>query len=730
MLAFSIIIASISQVILILFVLGRARRNLTNILFSLIGVASLGWALTSYFSIVLSNSAHVLLIIRLVMLFVVLQNTAFYLFAQAFPSLRIKRSKRWITGYVFASVVVALAAISPYLFTSVSVTSYGTATTPGPAILLFIIHALYSIGAGFRSLLRKFRAARGGLRLQLKILLTASILVWVIVPITNFAVTPLLQTTFFVELSPLYTFIFDCIIAYAIISQGLFGIRVIVARSTAYVLTVGLFIVLYSSIVLGVSSLLADREGVSLNAQIIYTVSALLLAFAFTNIKNFFDKFTNRLFFRDAYNPQVFLDDLNQVLVTKMQLEPLLRAAQKVISRHLQLASAGFIVNEVSSKQVRLIGPAGWLEPQFAAAINTYMSTAHRVVATAMLTDEHDELLQLLESHDVALVVKLSSSMETANRNLGYMLLGPKRSGQLYTGEDMKLLSIIANELVIAIENSFKFDEIQAFNQTLQERVDEATRKLRASNEKLKKLDETKDEFVSMASHQLRTPLTSVKGYLSMVLEGDGGELNTTQRQMLTQSFASSQRMVYLISGLLNLSRLNTGKFVIESGPVDLRDVVAAEIDQLRETAKARELTLTYEPPENFPTLMLDETKIHQVVMNFMDNAIYYTPPGGKVSIVLRETATAIEFRVKDSGIGVSREVQRHLFTKFYRADNARRMRPDGTGLGLFMAKKIVVAQGGAILFESEVDKGSMFGFRFQKASHALAMPQKPAEAA
>jgi len=253
-------------------------------------------------------------------------------------------------------------------------------------------------------------------------------------------------------------------------------------------------------------------------------------------------------------------------------------------------------------------------------------------------------------------------------------------------------------------------------NKMLQNENQRILQKLRQTNAKLKSLDATKDEFITMASHQLRTPLTSVKGYLSMVLEGDAGKLNTQQTQLLTQSFISSQRMVYLIADLLNLSRLNTGKFVIESTPVDLREVVQGEIDQLHETAKARNLKLVYSKPAKFPLLMLDETKIHQVVMNFIDNAIYYTPSGGTITIELHETPTAVEYLVKDNGIGVPRAEQHHLFTKFYRAGNARRARPDGTGLGLFMAKKVIAAQGGAILFESEEGKGSSFGFRFNKA--------------
>jgi signal transduction histidine kinase len=219
-----------------------------------------------------------------------------------------------------------------------------------------------------------------------------------------------------------------------------------------------------------------------------------------------------------------------------------------------------------------------------------------------------------------------------------------------------------------------------------------------------------------MASHQLRTPLTSIKGYLSMVLEGDAGKVSSTQREMLNQAFFSSQRMVYLIADLLNISRLNTGKFVIELSKVNLAEVVKEELTQLEETAASHSLTLSYDKPKNFPDLMLDETKTRQVIMNFVDNAIYYTPKGGHINVQLVNSADTVTLKVQDDGIGVPKSEQPHLFTKFYRAGNARKARPDGTGLGLFMAKKVIAAQGGSIIFDSSEGKGSTFGFLFSKA--------------
>jgi signal transduction histidine kinase len=279
-------------------------------------------------------------------------------------------------------------------------------------------------------------------------------------------------------------------------------------------------------------------------------------------------------------------------------------------------------------------------------------------------------------------------------------------------GSDILLIKRLSESIGLALDNKLLFEENR-----------HVMRQLRDSNAKLRALDEAKDDFVSMASHQLRTPLTSVKGYVSMVLEGDAGDINDAQRKLLSQAMYSSQRMVYLIADLLNVSRLRTGKFVIDDSPVNLAELIQEEIDQLKEAVTLHSLKMNYKQPKEFPSLMLDETKIRQLIMNFLDNAIYYTPSGGEITVSLVETEKSVEFRVKDSGIGVPKKEQPHLFTKFYRAGNARKARPDGTGLGLYMAKKVIIAQGGAIIFDSKEGKGSTFGFTFSKSK--LAVPEQ-----
>lgn len=285
---------------------------------------------------------------------------------------------------------------------------------------------------------------------------------------------------------------------------------------------------------------------------------------------------------------------------------------------------------------------------------------------------------------------------------VGVLAIGTEKSTAERTEADQSLLERLGEAIGLAVDNKLLFEENQ-----------HVLHKLELTNKKLQALDEAKDEFISMASHQLRTPLTSVKGYVSMVLEGDAGQVNKQQRELLRQSFTSAQRMVYLISDLLNVSRLRTGKFLIEPSEVYLPDVVEEELRQVEETAKSRKVKISYAKPKKYPNLNLDDTKIRQVIMNFVDNAIYYTPAGGEIVVALKTTEKTAEFTVTDDGIGVPKAEQAHLFTKFYRAGNARKARPDGTGLGLFMAKKVIIASGGALIFKSQEGKGSVFGFTF-----------------
>lgn len=419
------------------------------------------------------------------------------------------------------------------------------------------------------------------------------------------------------------------------------------------------------------------------------------------------------------YDAEEVYGAVGKLLVSSRNLDQLSNGATQLIAQSLHLKSCTICIDDVDPgplKDQKIYSSDG--QKLDSSDTKEASVLAAKVRSNVIIADElgpnHKRLREILTSNDIAVLIRFSSTDQKGS--LGYIALGSRQDGKRYSKQDLRFLDAVAKELIIGIQNAVRFEQIQRFNLTLQEKVAEATKQLRDANKRLKLLDETKDDFISMASHQLRTPLTSIKGYLSMVLDGDAGKLNETQREMLHQSFVSSQRMVYLVSDLLNVSRLNTGKFVVTPSRINLTNVVAEEIDQLQDTAATHKIKLTYKRPLKFPDVLLDEAKLRQVIMNFIDNAIYYSPTGSEVEILLQETANAIELRVKDKGIGVPKAEQYRLFTKFYRAANARRARPDGTGLGLFMAKKAIVAQGGAIIFSSVEGKGSTFGFSFAKS--------------
>lgn len=328
----------------------------------------------------------------------------------------------------------------------------------------------------------------------------------------------------------------------------------------------------------------------------------------------------------------------------------------------------------------------------------------NKVVPVTLLRDT--TLRQSLQMAGVKVLLTLALQGEC----VGYVFVGGKRGG--YTERDRRLLEAASGELVIAITNAQALEEVRTLNETLQQKIDEATRELRASNRQLQRLDEAKNEFISMASHQLRTPLTSIKGYLDMMLEGDLGPVNATQRAVLAEAFSSSERMVQLISDFLNVSRLQTGKFMIDRRPTNLEAVIRETVALLQVVANQRDLKIKVHYDRDVPTLLLDTEKFRQVVLNMIDNAVYYSRPQTTIVVRLTREEDEVVFTVQDAGIGVPRDEQADLFRKFFRATNARKKRPDGTGVGLFLARKVVVAHSGAIIFHSEEGKGSVFGFR------------------
>jgi len=225
---------------------------------------------------------------------------------------------------------------------------------------------------------------------------------------------------------------------------------------------------------------------------------------------------------------------------------------------------------------------------------------------------------------------------------------------------------------------------------------------------KEREVDRAKTEFVSLASHQLRTPLSSVNWFAEMLLAGDAGKLTKQQNEFIQKIYDGNQRMVDLVNALLNVSRIELGTFSVEPEPTDIVEISKSVIEELTPQVKEKKLKIE-EKYEKIPKFSADPKLVRIVLQNLLSNAVKYTPEKGKVSADISLKNNNILIEIKDSGYGIPKDQQDKIFTKLFRADNVREKETEGTGLGLYIVKSIVDNSGGSISFDSAEDKGTTF---------------------
>ena len=222
-----------------------------------------------------------------------------------------------------------------------------------------------------------------------------------------------------------------------------------------------------------------------------------------------------------------------------------------------------------------------------------------------------------------------------------------------------------------------------------------------------REIDKAKTEFVSLASHQLRTPLSTVNWYAEMLLAGDVGELNDKQKKYLNEVYTSNQRMVELVNALLDVSRLELGTFIIEPELTDICGLAKNVIAEQKPQIDVKKIKFLFSCEKKVMFLQADPKLLRMVMQNILSNAIKYTPDGGKIKFAISiSDKENIKIKISDTGYGIPKNQHGKIFTKLFRADNVRDKDTNGTGLGLYIVKSIVENSGGKIWFESQKENG------------------------
>lgn len=315
---------------------------------------------------------------------------------------------------------------------------------------------------------------------------------------------------------------------------------------------------------------------------------------------------------------------------------------------------------------------------------------------------------------DIDMKSELAVPIKYGHTTIGVFNLESKEVNK-FDDDDIVFLSALAEQAAIAIKNAELYREIGDFNKMLEKRVDVATKNLTDANKELLRLNRIKSDFVSTVSHEFRTPLTSIKGYVSLVLDENVGSLNEQQKEFLTIVNKENERLTNLISDMLDIQKIESGKMPYNFKEFNIYDFMKDCKKEFEHLEKKNNAKITVNVAENIPVIQADRDKIKQVVTNLVNNALKFANSKPIVNVSVKNEPEYVQVDVADNGIGIAEENLAKLFLKFQQIDSGSDRKTGGTGLGLSICKSIVETHGGEIGVRSRLGEGSTFSFMLPK---------------
>jgi len=641
---------------------------------------------------------------------------SFYFFAKYFPREDVRGGGIRDILILVLSLILPLTLVTDLVTKSELVMPNGErATEFGPLYPVYIALLIITTIFTFANLINNYKNVPWLYKVQIKVFISGIFMAVLFGFMTNI-VLPLIGIFDLQKFGQLATLFLSSTMAFLILRHGFLNIKIILAKVIEYVI-LALFTYLFFYLIIFTEQILFQG---STSAQALFLGVPLAIIFiAFINsLKTIVSQSVyDKILYRD-FNPIVEINQTNKQLALEINVDKLVTIITNRLKIDLNLKNVDITLD------TKLFPSHNNFNHDFESFIKLFsiQSTNFIILDEYLLQNEtYQEIANSLKRKGIQVIFKISE----AEIVYGYLLIYQKVTGSnIFYTHELDFIESLTDAFLSALKKSELYREITKFNKELQSKVHIATKELETQNvtldnnrkslqkayTQLKTLDEAKSDFISIASHQLRTPLSVIKGYLSMVNSSDYGTVNSEQKRVLSLSLNALNDLNNVINEILTSSRIEKGAFTITKSDVDLKEMLDYIHALYKNKFDEKKLKFVFEYPINLKTypVNIDKDKFEQVIINLVENAFNYTQQG-QVTVTLKNEPESFLLSVTDTGIGISREDQSKLFEKFVRLDNAKKIRPDGTGIGLYTAKVIVKQHGGKIWIKSKVGVGTTF---------------------
>ncbi|MEX0621804.1 MAG: ATP-binding protein [Candidatus Woykebacteria bacterium] len=718
---FVLILTFITSLFLGIFIIYKNRRDLRNVTFGVFTLTMATWVLVNFFADAAQTTEQATFWARMAIVTPSFMPFLLLLFSNIFPTQEKPLSKiHWFLLSIPALIFLLLSPTHLNVEREI-ITETGRELIVGPLYTPFLVYfALYIVGTIF-NLFRKYRKSTGLEKLQIQYLVLG------LIAAVGFALLfsvllPILGISSLISFSPLASLFLVGSVSYAIVRHRLLDIEVIIRRSLVYSTLLASLIAIYSGLVFVLNSFFLPGE-TGVFPRVTDVIAIILVAFTIDPLRRVIERSTDKVFFKKRYNAQETIKQLSETLVSEIDLARLVGEIKKVLTESLKVSKLSIYIRSDHE-----FFPAAIVN-DFPTSLGTAVEKKHLI--TKYLVDHHDILimdeLERMQKEGKRLDPQLADAMKLLSKagvevvvplivkgNLnGAMFLGEKLSQDIYSNTDIGFLEILSRQAALSLENAKLYEEQKLYGVRLTKEVERATSDLRHANERLKELDELKDEFMSIASHELRTPMTAIKSYVWLALHGKVSEKDPKVRTYLDKVFESSERMISMINDMLNVSRIETGRLKLEILPISIWKVAEEVKDELNARAAEAGVDIIIKKDTFAPLVMADRDKLTEIYTNLIGNSLKFTQSGGKVTVSAQKKGNVVEVYIADTGVGIAKENIGKLFKKYGKLNEsyATVSSSTGTGLGLYITKQYLEKMDGYIKVESTLGRGTNFTF-------------------